>query len=219
MNNNTKKCTKCKFEKSFIEFNKCKTGKYGLHNHCRKCQKDVRRQWYVAHAEIEIKKASVYSKSEKCIKKRKEQYEKNKDKLLERNRIARCTPHARRLANIAKNKRYANNPSFRLSANLRGRIRSALKGIAKLKSSLELLGCTIDELKIHLESKFLNGMTWENYSYRGWHVDHIVPCASFDLSKPEAMSKCFHWTNLQPLWCKDNISKGSKIPTHISIEI
>ena len=52
-------------------------------------------------------------------------------------------------------------------------------------------------------------MTWENHTPTGWHVDHIIPCAAFDLSKPEEQRKCFHYTNLQPLWAIDNIRKGA----------
>jgi hypothetical protein len=69
-----------------------------------------------------------------------------------------------------------------------------------------MLGCTIEELWKHLEKKFKPGMTKENHGK--WHVDHIIPCAIFDLSKPEEQIKCFHYTNLQPLWAIDNIRKG-----------
>jgi hypothetical protein len=75
---------------------------------------------------------------------------------------------------------------------------------------MELLGCTIDFFKNHLESKFVEGMSWQNYG-KGWHIDHIIPCVSFDLSKPEEQRKCFHFSNLQPLWAVDNIRKGTKI--------
>ena len=76
---------------------------------------------------------------------------------------------------------------------------------------MKLVGCTLDELKNHLEKQFTKGMTWKNYNYRGWHVDHIIPCSSFDLIDPEQQKECFHYTNLQPLWGKDNIKKSNKI--------
>ena len=72
-----------------------------------------------------------------------------------------------------------------------------------------MLGCSIDELKGYLESKFENGMSWENYGKGGWHIDPIKPCASFDLRSELNQKKCFHYTNLQPLWWEDNLSKGS----------
>lgn len=101
------------------------------------------------------------------------------------------------------------NTNFRLSSVLRHRIYLALKGICKSNKTSILLGCSIDQLKQHLKSKFQQGMTWENYGE--WHIDHIRPCASFDLSKLEEQKKCFHFSNLQPLLAKDNLAKGDKI--------
>lgn len=72
------------------------------------------------------------------------------------------------------------------------------------------MGADIETVKKHLESLFQNGMTWDNHGFDGWHIDHIVPCAAFDLTDPEEQKKCFHYTNLQPLWAKDNLSKGDR---------
>lgn len=117
--------------------------------------------------------------------------------------------------------RRKNDVNFRLSANLRGRINSALKHNNNRKSSntTKLIGCSVRFLKKYLKSKFYpqklpNGirlMTWDNYGKYGWHVDHVIPCDKFDLSKPEEQRKCFHYTNLQPLWARDNIIKSNKI--------
>ena len=74
---------------------------------------------------------------------------------------------------------------------------------------MKLVGCGIDFLKKHLESKFENGMTWDNYGVNGWHMDHIKPCAAFDLTLDEQQKECFHYTNIQPLWAKDNVRKHS----------
>lgn len=93
---------------------------------------------------------------------------------------------------------------------LRERIRLALKANNKINSTINLLGCTLEEFKKHLESKFTEGMNWGNYGKKGWHVDHIKPCSSFDLSKEEEQRKCFHYTNLQPLWWYDNLKKSNK---------
>jgi len=99
---------------------------------------------------------------------------------------------------------------YRIKQSLRKRIRSAIMGFCKSKSTLRVLGCTVEELKNHLESKFSEGMTWDNYGYRGWHIDHIKPCALFNLERSEEQQQCFHYTNLQPLWAKDNMKKGKK---------
>ena len=98
------------------------------------------------------------------------------------------------------------DPAFRMARNLRNRIWYALDGRAASRRTLQLLGCSIAELRAHLEQQFESGMTWENYGE--WHVDHIRPCASFDLTDPKQQEKCFHYSNLQPLWAFDNLSKG-----------
>ena len=79
----------------------------------------------------------------------------------------------------------------------------------KLFHSVELIGCSIFDLKAYLASKFTEGMSWENYGK--WHIDHIIPCCAFNLVDPQEQLKCFHYTNLQPLWAEDNMRKGDKI--------
>lgn len=101
--------------------------------------------------------------------------------------------------------------SFKIEHNLRNRIWYALKGTIKSAHTIELLGCSIEFLKQHLESKFKVGMSWLNYGVHGWHVDHIIPCDAFDLSDVEQQKQCFHFTNLQPLWANENIRKKNKI--------
>ncbi len=98
----------------------------------------------------------------------------------------------------------------KLKHNLRNRLCVAIKKGYKSGSAVKDLGCSIEELKKHLESKFQPGMTWDNWSRVGWHIDHIKPLASFNLSNPEEFKKACHYTNLQPLWAKDNLSKGSR---------
>ena len=83
-----------------------------------------------------------------------------------------------------------------------------LKGNPKLKTTMKLIGCSIEELKQYLGKQFTEGMSWQNYGK--WHIDHIRPCASFDLKKLNEQKKCFHYSNLQPLWAKDNLCKGAR---------
>ncbi len=99
-------------------------------------------------------------------------------------------------------------PYYRIIATLRARLGKAVE--RKSNSTKNLLGCTIKELREHLEEQFKDGMTWNNYGVKGWHIDHIKPCIQFDLIKEEEQEKCFHYTNLQPLWAKDNLRKGGK---------
>lgn len=96
--------------------------------------------------------------------------------------------------------------NFRLSSNLRHRLWKGLKN----GSHIGDLGCSINELKLHLESKFQPGMSWQNYGRTGWHVDHILPLSKFDLSNRDDFLKACHYSNLQPLWAKDNLLKGNK---------
>jgi hypothetical protein len=109
------------------------------------------------------------------------------------------------------NQRLKSDPEARVTHNLRVRVRHAMKrsGARKSAATRELIGCTIPELRAHLESQFRPGMTWENYG-PVWHIDHRRPCASFDLLDPAQQRVCFHYTNLQPLFAEENLKKGAK---------
>jgi hypothetical protein len=97
----------------------------------------------------------------------------------------------------------------RLKKRLMVRIWIAMKNQSvNATGTFAAVGCSAEHLRAHLESKFEPGMMWNNYGE--WHVDHIRPCASFDLSDPKQLAECFNWSNLQPLWAKENISKGAK---------
>jgi len=112
-----------------------------------------------------------------------------------------------------RNNRYNTNLKYKLSAVLRSRHIKALKGLMKKETAKELLGCYPEELKVYLQTKFKKGMSWNNWSYRGWHIDHIIPIASFDLTDIKQQKKAFHYTNLQPLWRKENMLKSDKLCT------
>lgn len=101
----------------------------------------------------------------------------------------------------------------KLTMNNRSRIGLELRRVNQCKknTSFSYLGCSIQKLRDHLEAQFTDGMSWENYGRGGWHVDHIIPCTFFDLTKPIHQKVCFNYQNLQPLWEKDNIIKGNKI--------
>jgi hypothetical protein len=104
--------------------------------------------------------------------------------------------------------RYHSDIEFRLRVILRARLLQSVKTNAKAGSAVKDLGCTIDEFKIYLESKFAPGMTWENMG--DWHIDHIQPLAKYNLEDLEQFKQACHYTNLQPLWKIDNLKKGSK---------
>jgi len=102
----------------------------------------------------------------------------------------------------------ATNINYKILKNCRRRLSAAVKNNPKAESTLKLIGCTTVELKIHLANQFTEGMTFENYGE--WQIDHIKPCTLFDFSKPEDQKKCFHFSNLQPLWAADNLKKSNK---------
>jgi acetyl/propionyl-CoA carboxylase alpha subunit len=110
-----------------------------------------------------------------------------------------------------ESKRRILDPVFKLNRNLRIRLNTALKNNYKSGSAVRDLGCTIEELKVYLESKFQPGMTWSNYGMYGWHIDHIKPLSSFDLSDRNQFLEACHYTNLQPLWAQDNLTKSNKL--------
>lgn len=101
--------------------------------------------------------------------------------------------------------------TYRMEDSLRRRMNKALKGKATSKSAIRFLGCSIPDFRIYLESKFDTGMSWENYGRTGWHIDHIMPCAIFDLSNPEHQKRCFHFSNMQPMWARENLIKGKNV--------
>ena len=105
---------------------------------------------------------------------------------------------------------YHNNIQYKLTTLIRSRLNIAIKNKTKQGSAVKNLGCSIDELKIHLENQFEEGMDWDNWSLDGWHIDHIKPLNQFDLSDSKQLAEACHYTNLQPLWCHDNYAKGGR---------
>ena len=110
--------------------------------------------------------------------------------------------------------RYNADPQKKTIHLLRKRMRRVLQRGDKSASTIALLGCTREEFVAHMESKFRKGMTWSNLGIgRGkWNIDHIIPCASFDMTDPAHQRRCFHYTNMQPLWAIDNLIKHDTTP-------
>ncbi len=113
--------------------------------------------------------------------------------------------------------KYDTSPEFRILILLRRRMRKVIKEGVKSGSSLELLGCTTEQIRAHLQSQFKAGMTWENMGQ--WHIDHVIPCAHFDLTREDHQRTCFNWSNLQPLWGKDNLEKGARLSRDCQINL
>ena len=195
---NTKICSKCQTEKDLNDFPNWKGHKGCICSVCQSIRRKKYRQEHVKNKEKMNKCSNQYKKN-------------NKEKIKEYQKQWRKT-NRYKITEYNKNKRY-NDINFRIAHNLRSRIKSVLKSKNSLKANktIKLIGCSIDFLKNYLESKFKSGMTWENYGYSGWHIDHIIPCSSFDLVQQTEQEKCFHYTNMQPLWSWENFSKSDRI--------
>ena len=152
--------------------------------------------------------SSFYKKQSKCISCLKIIREENKEKTSLRMKEYHVKNRERK-KEYERNK-YKSDINNKLSLLLRGRIRHAMKGGQKPASAVKDMGCTVQELRVHLESQFKDGMTWENHGVFGWHIDHKKPLAMFNLANRESFLQACHYTNLQPLWWVDNVKKGSR---------
>lgn len=124
-------------------------------------------------------------------------YQNNKEKVIQAN--YKYTK-SRRVKDI----------SYNIAILLRQRFTRAIKSGYKLGSAVKNLGCTVDEFKDYLQSKFEPGMSWDNHGRNGWHIDHIIPLSKFNLENREEVLRAVHYTNLQPLWAVDNLRKGNR---------
>jgi hypothetical protein len=191
--------------------------KYYLINKDR-YDKRIKKHFYLNLNKEEIKE---YNKKQRLLNKKRYDKCKNKDNFLKKKKTPFSSKNYNKKyyllnkkklnkKNLKRTKqRLKTDIAFNLSLRLRSRLYLLLKGkYKKSKKTMELVGCTPEFLKQHIEKQFKPGMSWDKRHL--FHIDHIKPCASFDLSKPEEQAKCFHYTNLQPLWAKDNLSKGAK---------
>jgi hypothetical protein len=223
----TKKCSKCSLVKEVCFFSKNNKTKDKLHCSCKECDKEK----YFKNRERNILNMRDYKKNnpeklkEYYLRNQEnyKQYRENKkdlsrvymkdyylNNLEKRKKYLDSTKETRNLKrNISEKKRRKIDSLFKLKIYVRNRIGFYLKknSITKRSETFKVIGCTPQELKIHLEQKFINGMSWDNQGE--WHIDHIIPLSSAQTE--EELYKLCHFTNLQPMWALDNIKKGSKI--------
>lgn len=185
----------------------------------------------------EQRKAYREANRELILEKKKKYYDENKERILKKQRelghhkrYRRLHPieHIRDYYKATKTERdkrsyakamknYLSKPSNRIAHTYRSSLCRYIKAKRPRNTTKDFLGCTFEELKEHLESQFTEGMSWDNYGE--WHIDHIIPCAFFDLTKPSHQKVCFNWQNLQPLWESDNCSKRQSIPWYVLLTI
>ncbi len=130
----------------------------------------------------------------------------SRSKSYQRNYRSENKDRMNSLSRESKKKRYALDPKYRIQNALAARVRSAVTKGYKSASTMELVGCTIEFLKGYLEAQFETNMSWDNYGE--WHIDHIIPCASFNLTEVGEQKKCFNYINLQPLWATTEIARS-----------
>ncbi|AKQ45822.1 hypothetical protein TH63_09485 [Rufibacter radiotolerans] len=242
-----KKCTVCLEEKPKSEFNIATKSRDGLSPWCKVCHRRwveenkatlfyTWKEYREKNKDIIQERKRVYHQTEKSKQQRKDyilrnpevkkrisnKYARNnRQKVMEisRRSILKNPERYRKTKRDYMRKKIETDPGFAMECRLRSRIIHALRGTGTRKAAktMELVGCSIEAFKDHVERRFKPGMTWDN---RGeWHIDHIVPCASFDLSDSEQQRVCFHYTNLQPLWGKDNIRKKDRIEAPIQMSL
>ncbi len=176
-----KTCTACNEAKELSEYSKRVASPDGLCSCCRICKQNRDKTYYKENRVEVISRITEYTKANKeKIRTWRRQYQKEK---------------------------YSTDINYKLRRRLRLRIYQALCGRTKPDSVLNALGCTVDELRLHLEAQFQPNMTWDNYGR--WHIDHIKPLVAFNLEDRQQFESACHYTNLQPLWAMDNLLKGT----------
>ena len=174
---------------------------------CRQC---FRKQPHVKAVELASSKVSCanyrQNNKEKVASIRKDWVLANKEYVAAYQKQYR-KEHKERKREL-ENGYYENNLNHKIAMRLRNRLNQALNGETKYCSAVDDLGCTVEELKLYLESKFKPGMGWDNWTTDGWHIDHRKPLAAFDLADPAQQLEACHYSNLQPLWAEENLSKG-----------
>lgn len=208
-------CSKCKLLKDIKEFYYRSDRKSGHTSHCKICTNkrikiyqttnknyldyDKNRhqtKQYKEYHKIYIKK--WYQDNKETIDVYIKEYNiKNKNKI-------------RDYYKIYNKFKLKNDIQFKINKSLRDRFRHAIINKQKVGSAVRDLGCTIDELKLHIEKQFKPGMAWDNWGHQTWHIDHIKAFANFDLTDRNQLLQACHYTNLQPMWAKDNFSKGKR---------
>ena len=185
-------------------FHKHKTGKYGVRGTCKICCKktyEAPTSGFFNCSKCKILKSftcfSINSQSSIGIRYMCKECSNEQNRQRRKNTPGLSAKESRQRRLNIKN---------RIRMNLGTRLWQVVS--KKHGNTMQLTGCTTEFLMTHIESKFTDGMSWDNYG--NWHIDHVLPCASFDLENSEEQKKCFHWSNLQPLWAADNIRKGCR---------
>jgi hypothetical protein len=182
---------------------------------CAKCYRnsDKMKQFYESYRKSEkrkeVRRKYIESEKGKATTKRYNELNCHTEEYKAYQREYHRLPKVKEYHINYQRERTRNDPQYKLAKSLRSRLGIAIRGNFKSGSAVQDLGCSIEFLAQYLESKFQSGMSWDNHGE--WHIDHIKPLASFDLTIREELLKACHYTNLQPLWAVDNLKKHTKL--------
>lgn len=211
-----KTCSKCGVPKSESEFSPAGFRRPGkLQSRCKSCASEANRQRRLENPGLTraYDQKRYWDDPEFARERARKNYAENPEpaKKAVKKWRGRNKTQVRLTRNQWHRDQVQNNLAYKIEKNLRSRVSKAVKNMGAKKSAptLGLVGCAPSFLVAHLEANFQSGMTWENHG-PVWHIDHIKPCAKFDLTDPEQQKVCFHWTNLQPLFAIENLQKGDK---------
>lgn len=197
-----KKCSKCKEEKKIIEFSKNKTRKDNHQGECKSCASQRKKQW--------SKKTKWYEENKEIISQKQKQYrQNNREKIKEHQKQYQLDNKDKRNEYLKQKRK--EDQLFKLRRNTGNLILASIKrqGYTKRSKTFEILGCSYEEFKSYIENQFTDGMSWENHTTNGWHLDHIIPI-SYAKTEDDII-RLNHYTNFQPLWAEDNLKKSNKI--------
>lgn len=220
-----KVCSKCKEEKEVCEFNKNTSRKDGLFPQCKNCRKEWNsnnqkkkneylKKWRLSNPEkvkeSEKKRRQTNSEQVSCYHKKYKEENKEKIAISNKNYRDKNLKKILKYNSEYRKKRRNSDPFFNLISNIRSRISTflKLKNISKNNNTFKIVGCTQEFLKEHIEKQFTEGMSW-GLMGKHIHIDHIIPLSS--AKTEEEVYKLCHYTNLQPLWAKENLKKSNKI--------
>ena len=203
----TKICNCCKIEKSITNFSNNKRFEDNKNPTCKECDKMRSLKYYYNNID-KIKEVIKIKRNTEDYKVYRQKY--LKENREEINRVKKLYKLNNREKVLQDKREYyqrkKNDPIFALTKRLRQGIYRSIRGV-KLRSSLDILGCTEEKFKIHIENQFTDDMSWDRLNEI--HIDHIIPISSAETL--EDVYRLNHYTNLQPLWARDNIQKYNKI--------
>ncbi len=206
-------CNKCNKDKPLSDFGIRSKEKDGLNTFCKECVRKQDKKYYFSSRKESMKlrnqRKEVKEYNKQWIEQNKDRFKENRQRWNKDNK-----EKIRQYSLIYSKQKYKNDINHKLSLNLRNRLNDALKNNYKTSSAIILLSCSIEEFKSYLEKQFLPEMNWGNHGVI-WEMDHIKPCALFDLAKKEEQIQCFHYTNYQPLFKTTKIAESFNYFNHI----